>query len=68
MRTLEQVIIDTLKNFSISATRRRNFTGVWVGDEKIAAMGVRISRWVTMLGFSINIYPDLKKYLKFQKK
>ena len=62
MRTLEQVIIDTLKNFSISATRRRNFTGVWVGDEKIAAMGVRISRWVTMHGFSININPDLKFY------
>ncbi len=62
MRTLEQVIIDTLKSFSISATRRRNFTGVWVGDEKIAAMGVRISRWVTMHGFSININPDLKFY------
>ena len=62
IRTLEQVIIDTLKNFSISATRRRNFTGVWVGDEKIAAMGVRISRWVTMHGFSININPDLKFY------
>jgi len=62
MRTLEQVIIDTLSDFSISADRRRGLTGVWVEDEKIAAMGVRISRWVTMHGFSINVSPDLKFY------
>jgi len=62
MRTLEQVIIDTLNDFSIYADRRRGLTGVWVEDEKIAAMGVRISRWVTMHGFSINVAPDLKFY------
>ena len=62
LRTLEQVIIDTLKNFSIYACRRRGLTGVWVNDEKIAAMGVRISRWVTMHGFSLNVAPDLKFY------
>jgi len=62
MRTLEQVIIDTLSDFSISACRRKGLTGVWVKDEKIAAMGVRISRWVTMHGFSINVAPDLKFY------
>mgnify|MGYP001253009643 FL=1 len=62
MRTLEQVIIDTLNDFSISADRRRGLTGVWVEDEKIAAIGVRISRWVTMHGFSINVAPDLNFY------
>ena len=62
LRTLEQVIIDTLNNFSIYACRRRGLTGVWVNDEKIAAMGVRISRWVTMHGFSLNVAPDLKFY------
>ena len=62
LRTLEQVIIDTLNNFSIYAFRRRGLTGVWVNDEKIAAMGVRISRWVTMHGFSLNVAPDLKFY------
>jgi len=62
LRTLEQVIIDTLNDFSIYACRRRGLTGVWVNDEKIAAMGVRISRWVTMHGFSLNVAPDLKFY------
>ncbi len=62
LRTLEQVIIDTLNDFSIYARRRRGLTGVWVNDEKIAAMGVRISRWVTMHGFSLNVAPDLKFY------
>ena len=62
LRTLEQVIIDTLNNFSIYACRRRGLTGVWVNDEKIAAMGVRISKWVTMHGFSLNVAPDLKFY------
>jgi len=62
MRTLEQVIIDTLNDFSITADRRRGLTGVWVEDEKIAAIGVRISRWVTMHGFSINVAPDLNFY------
>ena len=62
LRTLEQVIIDTLNDFSIYACRRRGLTGVWVNDEKIAAMGVRITRWVTMHGFSLNVAPDLKFY------
>ena len=45
MRTLEQVLIDTLIEFKIIAQRNEGLTGVWVGDEKIAALGVRISRW-----------------------
>ena len=46
------------------AERNKNLTGVWVGDEKIAAQGVKISRWVTMHGFSININTNLKYYDK----
>jgi len=62
MRTLEQVLIDTLIEFKIIAQRNDGLTGVWVGDEKIAALGVRISRWVTMHGFSLNVNPDLSFY------
>ena len=62
MRTLEQVLIDTLSEFGISANRKNKLTGVWVDNEKIAAQGVRISRWVTMHGFSLNVNPDLTFY------
>jgi len=62
MRTLEQIIIDTVSEFSIEAKRIEGLTGVWVGDEKIAALGVRIRRWVTMHGFSINVNTDLTFY------
>ena len=62
MRSLEQLAIDVLKDFGISASRIKGLTGVWVGEEKIAAQGVRISRWVTMHGFSLNVNPDLSFY------
>ncbi|MEC7746629.1 MAG: lipoyl(octanoyl) transferase LipB [Candidatus Neomarinimicrobiota bacterium] len=62
MRILEQIIIDTVSEFGIEAKRIEGLTGVWVGDEKIAALGVRIRRWVTMHGFSINVNTDLTFY------
>ncbi len=62
MRTLEKVIIRTLEQYSIKATTKEELTGVWVNDEKICAMGVRLSRWVTMHGFALNLNPDMKYY------
>tara|TARA_B110000014_G_C20072696_1_gene559607 strand:+ start:224 stop:862 length:639 start_codon:yes stop_codon:yes gene_type:complete len=62
MRELEQLIIDVLKEYNINAGRKKGLTGTWVRDKKIAALGVRISKWVTMHGFSLNINPDLKYY------
>ena len=59
MRTLEEILIETLSTFGIKANQRDGLTGVWVGDEKIGAQGVRISRWVTMHGFSLNVNTDL---------
>jgi lipoate-protein ligase B len=68
MRSLEDVIINFLKDFDIQGLKNPGFTGVWVLDEntkelkKIAAIGIRISRWVTMHGFSINIFKDLSGF------
>ena len=62
MRTLEELTIKVLKEFDIKGIRIKGLTGVWVGNKKIAAQGVRISRWVTMHGFSINVCPQLSYY------
>ena len=62
MRSLEQLTIDVLNEFKIVANRVEGLTGVWVGDEKIAAQGVRLTKWITMHGFSINVNTDLSFY------
>jgi len=62
MRSLEKIIIDVLSDFRINADRKKGLTGVWIQDEKVAALGVRISRWVTMHGFALNVDPDLSFY------
>lgn len=59
VRTLEQIIIQTLASFGITAGREEGLTGVWVGRRKIAAIGVKISRGVAHHGFAINVDPDL---------
>ncbi|HUI76976.1 MAG TPA: lipoyl(octanoyl) transferase LipB [Bryobacteraceae bacterium] len=59
VRGVEQVIIDTLADFGIAAGRIPKLTGVWVGERKIAAIGVHISRWVTSHGFALNVHTDL---------
>lgn len=62
VRTLEQVIINVLADFGIPAGLVPGLTGVWVGDAKIAAIGVKISRGVACHGFSINVNTDLSWY------
>lgn len=62
MRRLEEVIIATVREWGLEATPREGLTGVWVGDEKIAALGVRLSRWVTMHGMALNVNTDLDYY------
>lgn len=59
LRDLEQGLIETLESFGLPAGRRPPFTGVWVGDRKVAAIGVAVRRWVTFHGFALNIDPDL---------
>ena len=60
MRALEEVIIETLKLFNIKASRKDGLTGVWVKDKKIGAQGVRMTKWVTMHGFALNVNTDLR--------
>lgn len=59
MRSIEQVLIDTAADFGVSAGRLPGCTGVWVGNGKLAAMGVHVSRWVTSHGFAFNVSSDL---------
>ena len=62
VRTLEQVIINTLADFGVEAGVEPGRTGVWVGHAKIAAIGVKISRGIAHHGFAINVNPDLSKF------
>jgi lipoyl(octanoyl) transferase len=59
LRDLEKVIILTLKNYGIDSYRDEEYTGVWVNDKKICAIGIKISRWITMHGLAFNINNNL---------
>lgn len=60
VRDLEDVMIRALSGFGIEAGRKEGLTGAWVGDEKIAAIGVRVSSgWITSHGFALNVNTDL---------
>jgi lipoyl(octanoyl) transferase len=59
LRQLEQVIIHVLEQYNLSGTRIEGLTGVWVDGKKIAQVGIKVSRWVTMHGFALNVNLDL---------
>ena len=66
VRDLEEALIVAVKQFGVSAGRVVGLTGVWVGaagrEEKLAAIGVRISRWITSHGFALNVSTDLRHF------
>ncbi|HEX5097286.1 MAG TPA: lipoyl synthase, partial [Acidimicrobiia bacterium] len=62
VRRLESVLISVLADFGITATVSKGYTGVWVGDEKVAAIGVRVARGRTRHGFALNVDPDLAMF------
>jgi lipoyl(octanoyl) transferase len=62
VRAIEQVMIDVLADFGIAAGRLGGCTGAWVDGEKIGAIGVHISRWVTSHGFALNVSTDLSYF------
>ena len=59
LRDLEEVLIRAIATYGLSAARRPPYTGVWVGDQKVAAIGVAVRRWVAFHGFALNVDPDL---------
>ena len=62
LRWLEQLLIDLLAEYGIVASRRESLTGVWVGDRKIASIGVGVRHWITMHGFALNVSGDLSPF------
>jgi len=66
VRDLEEVLIRAVSTFGVTGTRVKGLSGVWVGEpggeKKIAAIGVRISRWITSHGFALNVATDLRHF------
>ena len=62
LNALSQSIIDLLESMNIESKYRKDYVGVWVNDSKIAAIGVRLSRWITMHGFALNVNTNLNYY------
>lgn len=62
LRTLEEVLIKVCNDYDLDANRIEGYTGVWIDDRKIAAIGIKISRWVTMHGFAFNVNTNLELF------
>lgn len=62
LRGLEEVIIKTCEEYGLKSGRNNKYTGVWINDRKIAAIGIKVSRWITMHGFAFNIKTDLSYF------
>ncbi|PJA99050.1 MAG: lipoyl(octanoyl) transferase [Ignavibacteriales bacterium CG_4_9_14_3_um_filter_30_11] len=59
LRALEEVLVLTCAQYGLKAERNCKYTGVWIGNRKIAAIGIKVKRWITMHGFAFNVNPDL---------
>jgi len=59
-RDLEEIMVRALKDFGLLGRRIEGLTGVWLKEEKVGALGVRVRRWVTTHGFALNVSCDLK--------
>ena len=64
LRKIEKIIIQVLKSFNIDCCSKNGFTGVWIGEKKIASIGIGCKRWVTIHGFSINVNCKLENFDK----
>jgi lipoyl(octanoyl) transferase len=59
LRQLEEVLIQLLGSYGLKGDRVAGMTGVWLEGRKVAAIGIKVSRWITMHGFALNVCPDL---------
>ena len=64
LRQLEAVIINTVANYGLKAYRIPDFTGVWLEGKKIAAIGIKVRRWITMHGFALNVCPNMTGFTR----
>ncbi|YAF97563.1 MAG: lipoyl(octanoyl) transferase LipB [Nodularia sp. CChRGM 3473] len=62
LRQLEEVLIRVLAVYGLSGDRLTGFTGVWLEKHKVAAIGIKVSRWITMHGFALNVCPDMSGF------
>jgi lipoyl(octanoyl) transferase len=62
LRQLEEVVIRVLALYGLKGERIAGLTGVWVAERKVAAIGIKVSRWITMHGFALNVCPDLSGF------
>jgi lipoyl(octanoyl) transferase len=62
LRWLEQLLIELLADYKIPAAQRQGLTGVWIGERKIASIGVGVRHWITMHGFALNVCGDLAPF------
>jgi lipoyl(octanoyl) transferase len=62
LRDLEEVLLRSLRPFGLEALRREGLTGIWIGNRKIAAIGVAVKSWITYHGFALNVNPDLSHF------
>ena len=62
LRQLEEVLIQVLNSYGLQGDRVPGLTGVWIDGYKVAAIGIKVSRWITMHGFALNVCPDLRGF------
>jgi lipoyl(octanoyl) transferase len=62
LRNIEKVLIRSISRFGLSGRRFAPHTGVWVGDEKIAAIGIKVSKWISTHGFALNVDPEMSHF------
>ena len=66
LRRLEQVVINLLSSYGVEGRREEGKTGVWIGDKKVASIGVAVRRWVTWHGIALNVTTDLDAFKSFK--
>lgn len=65
LRDLEETQIHTLRSFGLEGRRFAPYTGAWVADQKVSAIGIKVKKWVSLHGIALNVHPDLSIYRDF---